>query len=358
MTAPPANPVRVRFAPSPTGQLHVGNARTALFNWLLARRTGGVLLLRIEDTDFERLTGASEAAILDDLRWLGLTWDEGVEAGGDHGPYRQSERLHVYRAHAVELLSRGAAYHCFCTAEELEADRQRALAAGLPPKYAGRCRAIDARRGASPYRGRREGRDSFPRAGGRRRGVRGRGARAGALQHERDRRSRAGALGWSARLQLCRRDRRRADGDHARGARRGPHLQHATPGAALSGVRMDAAGLRPRVAGDGPGPRAAVQAPRRHVGGRVPRTWLSAGSPDQLPGAHRVVAGGGPGTAAAGGTGRTLQPGRRGPQQYVAAAGTPGAPFRIALFCFLGRKNVDARHKARTPQVKPCERRP
>ena len=142
MTAPLAAPVRVRFAPSPTGQLHVGNARTALFNWLLARRTGGVLLLRIEDTDFERSTRASEAAILDDLRWLGLTWDEGVEAGGDHGPYRQSERLHVYRAHAVELLSRGAAYQCFCTAEELEADRQRALAAGLPPKYAGRCRAI------------------------------------------------------------------------------------------------------------------------------------------------------------------------------------------------------------------------
>ena len=142
MTEPPANPVRVRFAPSPTGQLHVGNARTALFNWLLARRTGGALLLRIEDTDFERSTRASESAILDDLRWLGLTWDEGVEAGGDHGPYRQSERLHVYRAHAVELLSRGAAYHCFCTAEELEADRQRALAAGLPPKYAGRCRAI------------------------------------------------------------------------------------------------------------------------------------------------------------------------------------------------------------------------
>ena len=107
--------MRVRFAPSPTGQLHVGNARTALFNWLLARRTGGTFVLRIEDTDFERSTRESEAAIIDDLRWLGLAWDEGVEAGGDYGPYRQSERLHVYRAHAVELLSRGAAYHCFCT---------------------------------------------------------------------------------------------------------------------------------------------------------------------------------------------------------------------------------------------------
>lgn len=134
--------VRVRFAPSPTGQLHVGNARTALFNWLLARRTGGTFVLRIEDTDFERSTRESEAAIIDDLRWMGLTWDEGVEAGGDRGPYRQSERLHVYRAHAVELLSRHAAYHCFCTAEELEAERQRALAAGLPPKYNGRCRDV------------------------------------------------------------------------------------------------------------------------------------------------------------------------------------------------------------------------
>src|SRR3990167_9647043 len=94
--------MRVRFAPSPTGQLHVGNARTALFNWLLARGSGGTFVLRIEDTDVERSTPESERAILEDLRWLGLDWDEGVEKGGEHGPYRQSERLHVYRAHAVE----------------------------------------------------------------------------------------------------------------------------------------------------------------------------------------------------------------------------------------------------------------
>jgi nondiscriminating glutamyl-tRNA synthetase len=137
-----AGSLRLRFAPSPTGQLHVGNARTALFNWLLARRTGGTFVVRIEDTDFERSTRQSEAAIIEDLRWLGLTWDEGVEAGGEVGPYRQSERLHIYRAHAVELLSRDAAYHCFCTAEELEAERQSALAAGLPPKYRGRCRTL------------------------------------------------------------------------------------------------------------------------------------------------------------------------------------------------------------------------
>src|SRR3569832_1575291 len=128
-------PMRVRFAPSPTGHLHVGNARTALFNWLLARGQQGTFILRIEDTDLERSTRASEQAILDDLRWMGLQWDEGVDAGGDYGPYRQSERLHIYRAHAVELLSRGQAYRCFCSAEQLEADRQAALREGRAPKY-------------------------------------------------------------------------------------------------------------------------------------------------------------------------------------------------------------------------------
>jgi len=141
--------MRLRFAPSPTGQLHVGNARTALFNWLLARGQGGTFILRIEDTDFERSTRASESSMIEDLRWLGLDWDEGVEKGGERGPYRQSERLHIYRAHAVELMAGGHAYQCFCSAELLEADRTAALAAGRPPKYVGRCRQIsrdDARR--------------------------------------------------------------------------------------------------------------------------------------------------------------------------------------------------------------------
>ena len=134
--------MRVRFAPSPTGQLHVGNARTALFNWLLARGAGGTFILRIEDTDLERSSAESERAILEDLRWLGLDWDEGVEKNGDRGPYRQSERTHIYRAHAVELLSRGQAYYCFCPPEQLEMDRYNALREGRPPKYAGRCREI------------------------------------------------------------------------------------------------------------------------------------------------------------------------------------------------------------------------
>ena len=136
--------VRVRFAPSPTGQLHVGNARTALFNWLLARGSGGTFVLRIEDTDAERSTRESERTMIDDLRWLGLTWDEGPDVGGPHGPYRQSERQSHYDTAADRLVAAGRAYPCFCTPAMLDADRRAALAAGLPPKYSGRCRELGA----------------------------------------------------------------------------------------------------------------------------------------------------------------------------------------------------------------------
>lgn len=136
--------LRVRFAPSPTGHLHVGNARTALFNWLLARRHGGAFVLRVEDTDAERSTAESEHSILEDLRWLGLPWDEGPDADGAHGPYRQSERLARYQDAASGLMARGLAYRCFCTPEQLETERAAALAAGAPPKYSGRCRQLDA----------------------------------------------------------------------------------------------------------------------------------------------------------------------------------------------------------------------
>ena len=135
-------PVRVRFAPSPTGQLHVGNARTALFNWLLARGSGGTFILRIEDTDPERSTRDSEAAILRDLRWLGLDWDEGPDGGGTRGPYRQSERLHLYQSYAKELVGADAAYYCFCSTAQLESERQEAVAAGRPARYAGTCRRL------------------------------------------------------------------------------------------------------------------------------------------------------------------------------------------------------------------------
>ncbi|HEX6162565.1 MAG TPA: glutamate--tRNA ligase [Vicinamibacterales bacterium] len=134
--------MRVRFAPSPTGHLHVGNARTALFNWLLAKGQNGTFILRIEDTDLERSTRESEQAILDDLRWMGLQWDEGVDAGGDYGPYRQTERMQSYVDHTNRLLAEGKGYYCFCSAETLEAHRKSQLAAGLPPKYAGTCRNI------------------------------------------------------------------------------------------------------------------------------------------------------------------------------------------------------------------------
>jgi glutamyl-tRNA synthetase len=139
-----SEPLRVRFAPSPTGHLHVGNARTALFNWLLARGSGGTFILRIEDTDAERSTLESERSILDDLRWLGLDWDEGPDAGGPHGPYRQSERLQLYHSYTRDLIARSRAYRCFCTPDELEAERQAALAANQPPKYSGKCRALKA----------------------------------------------------------------------------------------------------------------------------------------------------------------------------------------------------------------------
>src|SRR6476620_5652470 len=134
--------MRVRFAPSPTGHLHVGNVRTALFNWLLARGSGGSFILRIEDTDVERSTLVSEASIMRDLTWLGLDWDEGPDVGGPRGPYRQSERLHLYGSYAKELLAADHAYYCFCSREKLETERREALAAGRPARYSGTCRHL------------------------------------------------------------------------------------------------------------------------------------------------------------------------------------------------------------------------
>ncbi len=127
--------VRVRFAPSPTGYLHIGGARTALYNWLFARQHGGTFVLRIEDTDRERSTPENVQIILDALRWLGLEWDEGPEVGGPHGPYFQSERGDVYRPHVERLLNEGKAYRCFATPEELEAMREEQKSRGEQPHY-------------------------------------------------------------------------------------------------------------------------------------------------------------------------------------------------------------------------------
>ncbi len=134
--------VRVRFAPSPTGSLHVGGARTALFNWLFARNRNGSFILRFEDTDIERSSTASEQELLEDLRWLGLYWDEGPDCGGPYKPYRQSERLDLYRKIANILQEKGKAYPCYCTDEELEKRREEALSQGKPPHYDGRCRNL------------------------------------------------------------------------------------------------------------------------------------------------------------------------------------------------------------------------
>jgi glutamyl-tRNA synthetase len=134
--------VRVRFAPSPTGSLHLGNARTALFNWIVARQSKGSMVLRIEDTDVEREQEGSEAGIFEDLRWLGLDWDEGPDRGGPFGPYRQSERAEVYRRAAERLLAAGRAYRCFCTDEEIERERAEQREAPGRARYSGRCRRI------------------------------------------------------------------------------------------------------------------------------------------------------------------------------------------------------------------------
>ncbi len=133
---------RVRFAPSPTGELHVGNARTALFNWLYARHYGGKLILRIEDTDRERTRRAYENNLLEDLKWLTLDWDEGPDRAGAVGPYRQSERLELYDAFLKRLIQEGKVYPCYCTEEELELERTALLSRKMAPRYLGKCRNL------------------------------------------------------------------------------------------------------------------------------------------------------------------------------------------------------------------------
>lgn len=135
--------VRTRFAPSPTGELHAGNARIAVLNWLVARHHDGDFVVRIEDTDVDRNVADAEAQILEDLRWLGLDWNEGPGRGGPHGPYRQSERLDRYTDRAAALLEQGRVYRCFCSPGELQAAREAALAEGHSPRYPGTCRALD-----------------------------------------------------------------------------------------------------------------------------------------------------------------------------------------------------------------------
>ena len=135
-------PARVRFAPSPTGTTHLGSARTALYDYLLARQTGGQFILRIEDTDRKRYVPGSEQELMASLRWLGLEWDEGPDVGGPHAPYRQSERKHIYLQHALELVERGHAYYCFCSPQRLEKVRQEQQRRKELPLYDGTCRRL------------------------------------------------------------------------------------------------------------------------------------------------------------------------------------------------------------------------
>jgi nondiscriminating glutamyl-tRNA synthetase len=135
--------VRTRFAPSPTGRLHLGNMRIAAFNWLFAKKHGGAFILRVEDTDSERNVEGSEALICDDMRWLGLDWDEGLQVGGPHGTYRQSENGEAHRRAAEQLLADGKAYRCWCTEAELEETRER-VSGGDVLRYSGRCRRLSA----------------------------------------------------------------------------------------------------------------------------------------------------------------------------------------------------------------------
>ena len=137
-----AKKVKVRFAPSPTGDLHVGNIRTALFDWAYARHTGGTFLFRIEDTDTTRVTDEYIQAAIDTLKWLGLNWDEGPEVGGENGPYLQSQRLDIYAEWAQKFLDQKDAYHCYCTPAELEATREAQRAANVAPGYDGKCRDL------------------------------------------------------------------------------------------------------------------------------------------------------------------------------------------------------------------------
>ncbi|MGI3452429.1 glutamate--tRNA ligase family protein, partial [Citrobacter arsenatis] len=125
--------IRVRYAPSPTGHLHIGNARTALFNYLFARHHGGTFIVRIEDTDVKRNVAGGEENQFNYMKWLGMDWDESIDVGGEYGPYRQTERIEIYSKYAQDLMDRGLAYPCYCTEEELAAEREEQLARGETP---------------------------------------------------------------------------------------------------------------------------------------------------------------------------------------------------------------------------------
>ena len=267
-----AGGVRVRFAPSPSGDLHVGNIRTALYDWAFARHTGGTFVLRIEDTDQTRVTAEYIASALDTLRWLGLDWDEGPEVGGPYGPYLQSERLDIYAEWVQRLLADGHAYYCYCTPEELAARRAGGPGRGRPERL----------RRALPRAHRRAGRrlpGRGPQAGGAVPDARGLhhvhrpGPRRGHLRPRARARLRAGPGRRHPAVHAGRRGRRRAHEDHPRGARRGPAVVHPAADRRLprdGRARGPVPGLRAPALRARPERPAAVQAQRRRVHQLVP----------------------------------------------------------------------------------------
>ena len=324
--SPGGPPVRVRFAPSPSGDLHVGNIRTALFDWAFARHTGGVFVLRIEDTDQSRVLPAYIESALDTLRWLGLDWDEGPEVGGPYGPYLQSERLGIYNDWVVKFLESGHAYYCYCTTEEVAARRAAARSGGSGPSgYDGRCRNLTPDQVAAYQE---EGRRPVVRL-----------------------RMPDGATTFTdlVRGEITIENEhvpdfvlQRADGSPLYTLAvavddvlmkmthivRGDDLLSSTP-RQLAVYRRDG-GARVRVPGvRAPAVRArargreARQALRRRVDQLLPRRGVPARGDLQLPGAARLVAGGQPGVVHAGRDGRRVRPGpgqqERGPVRRAEA---------------------------------------
>jgi hypothetical protein len=284
---------RVRFAPSPTGLLHVGNARTALYNWLFARRNGGRFILRIEDTDLERSESRHERQLIEDLRWLGLDWDEGPSEAdaaeiGEFGPYRQSERLEIYARHTEQLLAEGKAYRCFCTAEELEAERQQAMAEHGSLIYSGRCRALPP---AEIERNLAAGRPFAVRLKIGAEPLRFHDLVRGPVEFAAEtvsdpilvRSASSASAGVPVYNYVVTVDDALMQ-DHPRHSRRRPHLEYAEAGGDLSGLWLAGAGVRASIDDPGARPRAALEAPRRDLDLDLPRDGLPARGAGELPG--------------------------------------------------------------------------
>ena len=273
---------RVRFAPSPTGYLHLGSARTGLYNFIFARQHEGTFVLRIEDTDLSRSTDEAIVQIISSMKEMGLQWDEGPGAPGPHGPYRQTERDGIYHEHVARLLESGHLYPCFCTAEELEAERTAAQAGGPRLGVLGQVPGAGRGRGPAPPGGRRAVHAARARARRPHRLPR-HPARRRRLRERHHGRLHRAALGRHRHLQPRRRRRRRHHGDHPRHPRRRPHQQHAQAGRHLRGARRAGARVPAHAAALRHRQEEAQQAARRHQAGAAHRRGVPRRGGAQLP---------------------------------------------------------------------------